>query len=410
MNSLPIVLLAHPGVQHSYNLAQELHRHKKLCSFYTCLAIRTESKIANWMSPLATFLGMERQWQNRQIYGLPSHKLHCYPALDLRAWWKLQQGIPTHKVFLERNEQFQKRIPEEAIARSQIVVGSDTSSYILATRAKENGKLFILSQSIGHSQTYNQFAAAIKDRFPDWKFTWEHKTPLELNIEEEEYQLASIIVVPSQFVAKSLIANGVPANKIIINAFGTEIKYFYPVKRTSGLPLIFLFVGAICPRKGVPLLLEAWQQLKPCNAELWLAGTGTVPPQVLRQSPDSVRWLGAVSRQKLPSLLNQADVFVFPSLFEGLAKVQLEAAACGLPIIATTASGGEEIVEKGRTGFIIEPGNLEELMQSINKFLEYPELAKEMREYAIQKASFWSWSAYGDRWQKILQKAVKFYE
>ena len=92
------------------------------------------------------------------------------------------------------------------------------------------------------------------------------------------------------------------------------------------------------------------------------------------------------------------------SFFEGLAQVQVEAAASGLPIITTTASGGEEIVEEGKTGFLIEPGNIGQLIESISQFVRCPTLAAEMRDYMRKRSLSLSWSAYGDRWQKILEE------
>lgn len=401
------ILLAHAGIQYSLHLARELHRYDHLSSFHTCLAIRNESHLAKFLSPIVQSFGLERQWQNRQLYGVPAHKIYCYPSLEIQAWWRLRQGIPACDVFWERNDRFQQQIPDGILAKAKIVIGFDTSSHILAAKAQNYGQTFILDRSVAHPRTCALITEEIRERFPDWKNTWDSKLEYEVIREETEHKLAKIIVVPSKFVANSLLANGIPKHKIRINPFGTYLQYFYPsCNHNQTLPLIFLYVGLITARKGLPLLLQAWQKLKPNNAELWIVGPGKVPNEAIRQSPDSVRWLGPVSRQKLPSLFHQANVFVFPSFLEGLAQVQVEAAACGLPIIATTASGGEEIIEEGHTGFIIQPGNLEQLMHSISKFLDYPILAKEMSENARKKVSCLSWNAYGDRWQKILQEVL----
>jgi len=405
MSTQSNVLLAHPGIQYALNLAREMYRIDKLNSFHTSLAINAELNITKWIYPLIKTLKLEKPWQNRYLYGVPPSKLHCYPTLEIKAWWQINQGIPINEVFWERNNNFQKQIPLKAIDTSQIVIGFDTSSHILSARVKAQDKIFILDRSIGHPRSSAIIAETIRETFPEWKDTWEIKSEMQLISEDIEHQLADVIVVPSRFVFNSLVDNGVSQNKIIINPFGTDVQHFHPASEFPKLdPLIFLYVGRCMARKGLPLLLSAWQQLQPTNAELWIAGTGKVPEEIQNQSPNSVRWLGSISREKLPQLFQQAHVFIFPSFFEGLAQVQLEAAACGLPIIATTASGSEEIVEEGKTGFIIESGNLEQLIKCIHKFLNRPSLAVDMHKAAKERASMWSWSNYGDRWQKILQQ------
>jgi glycosyltransferase involved in cell wall biosynthesis len=375
--------------------------------FYTCLAIAGESFAARALTPLAKLLNMERQWQNRILNGVPSDKLRCYPQLEIRALWRAHDNIPSRERLRIRNERFQRRIPEEAIAGSDVVVGFDTSSYILASRSKAHGKKFVLDRSIGHPRFYEKLLAQLAARFPDWEDSRDAKSESELSAEDEEHRLADVIVVPSRFVAMTLIECGVPADKITVNRFGTDVTKFYPVSADKPTaPLVFLFVGALTVRKGLPLLLEAWNKLSPKGSELWIVGGGEIPGKVRQAALPSIKWLGAVSREKLAALFQQASVFICPSFFEGLAQVQIEAAACGLPVIATTWSGGEDIVDEGKSGFVIEPGNLFQLMEAIMRFIECPGLASEMGEYARARSSALSWSHYGDRWQKILESSV----
>lgn len=405
MPTVPQVLLAHPGTQYSFQLARELYRRDYLRGFHTCFGVSNELIVTRCASVLAKVLKIERQWQNRIVREVPAAKIRCYPLLEIETWWQLRDHISTRHLLRVRNERFQSIIPDEAITSSELVIGFDTSSYILAGRAKARGKRFILDRSIGHPRFYEKVLGRLVDRFPEWEDAHESKSEGELSLEDEEHQLADLIVVPSRFVAATLVEYGVPAEKIRINSFGTDVTKFRPsppVNQASRL--IFLFVGALTARKGLPLLLEAWRQVSPDDAELWIVGGGNVPAQARQNAHQSVRWFGPVSRERLPAIFQQAHVFVCPSFYEGLAQVQIEAAACGLPIIATTGSGGEEVVEEGRTGYVIEAGNLDQLVESIMRFVERPALVCEMRERATRKSPSLSWSAYGDRWQKILQE------
>ena len=398
-------LLAHPGTQYSFNLARELSRHGNLSSFYTSVAINGESSLARQFSAFVKILGKQKEWQNRLFYGVPAGKVHSYPALEVSAFLRTRRGQPGLSVLRGRNDRLQQKIPDGAMAEAQAVIGFDTSSQILAARARALGKKFILDRSIGYARGVNGLFEQLHDRFPEWPDTWAKKPEANLEIEDREHLLAHLIVVPSRFVAQTLIAAGVPPTKIRINPFGTDLQTFTvaPDSPIHG-PLVFLFVGALTARKGLPLLLQAWSKLKPTRAELWIVGTGDVPNEVCRRSPASVRWIGPLSREDLPGVFQQANVFVFPSYFEGLAQVQIEALACGIPVIGTKASGAEEVVEEGLTGFLIEPGNLEQLVERLEQFIARPALAREMREQVKAKRAGLGWSGYGDRWNRILQE------
>jgi glycosyltransferase involved in cell wall biosynthesis len=338
---------------------------------------------------------------------VPANQINCYPALEISALWRLRQGRPALEVLRERNDRFQQKIPHRAICDAKAIIGFDTSSCILAQRAKALGKKFILDRSIAFAGGCNGLFDSLSDRFPEWPDTQVKKLDVGLEIERREQELADLIVVPSRFVAQSLVACGVPWEKIRTNPFGTNLQLFDPpLQSPHQAPTVFLFVGALSARKGLPLLLKAWQELDPPNSELWIAGTGSIPKTVTKELKNSVKLLGSVSRLKLARLFHQAHVFVFPSFFEGLAQVQLEAAASGLPIIGTSSSGADEIVEEGVTGFIIEPGNLAELMDRMSRFLERPELVREMGQNVRKKRATLGWTSYGDRWQRILNELL----
>src|SRR6266550_7486007 len=302
-------LLAHPGTQYSFNLARELSRHGNLSSFYTSVAINGESSLARRFSAFVTILGKQKEWQNRLFYGVPAGKVHSYPALEVSAFLRKRRGEPGLSVLRGRNDRFQQMIPDGAMTEARAVIGFDTSSHILAARARALGKKFILDRSIGYARGVNGLFENLHDRFPEWPDTWAKKSEADLEIEDREHQLAHLIVVPSRFVAQTLSASGVPSSKIRINPFGTNLQLFKfaPDPPIRG-PLVFLFIGALTARKGLPLLLQAWSKLNPTNAELWVGGTGDVPVEVRRHSLASIRWLGPLTREHLPRFLQRSSV------------------------------------------------------------------------------------------------------
>jgi len=138
-----------------------------------------------------------------------------------------------------------------------------------------------------------------------------------------------------------------------------------------------LFVGRLDPVKGVQYLLKAMEivcEVLP-DAKLILVGDGEEREKLecLTNSlgmRDRVQFVGRIPHEKIPDYLYQADIFVLPSLSEGLAIVILEAMACGLPIVATRVGGVPDIIEDGVNGYMVESGDFQEMAKKIIFILE----------------------------------------
>ena len=395
------VVVAHPGTQYAFRLAAELYRKGSLLRFYTGLAFPIGG-LADGFSKVLP--GAWCRWMANRTVSLPSDKLRCRPLRELVALLQLKFGGDPQEVLYRRNSAFQRAIPNSAITQADAVIGFDTSSWILAHRAREFGRAFFLDRSIGHSRAFARVALQLKKQFPEWSEQIPGKTDEELLREDQEHIVASRIVVPSRFVATTLIENEVDSAKIRVNPFGTDLEHFQPAETPPSLkPLRFIFAGSLQPRKGLPLLLQAWSQLPDSHgAELWLAGEGGIPASVRGAIPQSIRFLGRLAQADLSRALQQCHVFVFPSYFEGLAQVQIEAVACGLPVIGTESSGCEEIVHHNETGFVLPTGDVDALRAALVRFISAPDLALSMRERLLTQRDQWSWAAYGDRWAKLL--------
>ncbi|MFZ9660866.1 MAG: glycosyltransferase family 4 protein, partial [Chitinophagaceae bacterium] len=222
--------------------------------------------------------------------------------------------------------------------------------------------------------------------------------------ELEEIELADIVVVPSKFVYDTYVSNGVLASKIRINHFGTDLDYFKP-KKWDHTPekIKFLFFGSLNGRKGLPLLFEAWEQISAnTDAELILAGYEKIPAHI--NIPQNVTILGSVLKENRLSLFHSADVFVFPSFYEGFAQVQIEAAACGLPLIGTYHSGGEEIIQQNRNGILVDVEDVDGLTNALLFFIENKTKIPEMGHESFLISKDFSWKEYGKRWEKIISE------
>jgi glycosyltransferase involved in cell wall biosynthesis len=143
-----------------------------------------------------------------------------------------------------------------------------------------------------------------------------------------------------------------------------------------------LFASRLLREKGVFELIEACRQLrsKGLDFELLLAGTivpGTVDsltPQDLEKFEASGlgRLLGHV--EDMPSCFDQADIVVLPSYHEGTPRVLLEAAASGLPLVATDIAGCRGVVQPGRNGELVPVGAIDALADALEKLIRSPAL------------------------------------
>ena len=174
------------------------------------------------------------------------------------------------------------------------------------------------------------------------------------------------------------------------------IDYPHKLQRTiSPDSLTFLFFGLICEAKGIFDLLTVIENNKEdyrSRMKLLIGGNGdTRKLQALindHHTGDIIEYLGWVDNEKKSAAFNNSDVFVLPSYSEGLPISILEAMSYGKAIIATDVGGVSEIVRENENGILIEPGNLPQIRQAINKMLDHKDLVRrfgEVSELHVQR-------------------------
>lgn len=401
----PKVLLVHPGTQYSFRLAQQLERHGCLARFWTGIAYVPDTPLGRCIHYLPQ--RFTRQLSNRRLEGVPSERIRIRPLGELRALRRLRAGHDDQKVMFERNAAFQRLIPGKEIANSSAVIGFDTSSWLLAEKTVALGRRFILDQSAGHPLSIQMLMPRLREEFPEWAEDFSPRLPELLHVEELEHQAATWIVVASSFSRRTLIENGVPAKKIVLNPYGVDLAAFAPVPRPEpSRPLRFVFVGSFSAGKGVPLLLQAWRSLKATGAELWLAGPHSKRHVRLIPELPGLRVVGKVPHRELPALLRQCDVLVLPSYFEGFGLVLLEALAAGMPIIASDATAAPDLITAGVEGYLVPVGDVDALREAMKRFVDSPKDLGSMTQAARLCAERYSWDAYGNRWVELLHQVA----
>ncbi|RQZ09493.1 glycosyltransferase [Burkholderia sp. Bp9031] len=221
----------------------------------------------------------------------------------------------------------------------------------------------------------------------------------------DEVNLYDYILAPSSIVRESFIQHGVPASIIKVIPYAANVQRFRPLERRGTNPNRFgiLCVGQICLRKGQIYLLEAVKQLGDARVHVTLIGQidPTIEP-LLAPYRHLFTHIPRVDNAQLNDYYNAADLFVLPSLEEGLAVVLCEALATGLPIVATRESGAAEIIEHDRSGKIVPSGSVDQLANAIGEMIGSPDKIVEFsRQASIAAASTHNWIQYVDKLHQV---------
>ncbi|WP_017300731.1 glycosyltransferase family 4 protein [Nodosilinea nodulosa] len=220
-----------------------------------------------------------------------------------------------------------------------------------------------------------------------------HEPLWKLERKEQEIALADHIFVPSSMTRQSLLDAGVTSERISVIPYGAPVDYFKPQAKLDD-KFRALFVGRVGPRKGVHYLLQAWQKLRLPEAELKLVGINEFPPGWIESYRDSIHYLPSVPHASLHHHYCSSSVLVFPSLVEGFGLVQLEAMACGIPIITTPNAAGPDIITDGVEGFIVPIRDSEAIQEKLEWCYQNPDELAEMGSAARRKAEALTWPVY----------------
>jgi glycosyltransferase involved in cell wall biosynthesis len=210
---------------------------------------------------------------------------------------------------------------------------------------------------------------------------WKAGLLLERKRFVEEYRLADLLLVLSETAANTFRARGFPEEKLFYLPRGVDVERFKPGQRPGKFRAVFS--GALIKRKGIHHVLEAWHRLNLPHAELWLVGSvhDEAKPFLKQFWRDNIRVVGFVRDPE--TYLNQSTVHVFPSQWEGSAKVTYEAAACALPQVTTREAG--DVVRDGVEGIIVRPRDVDAIAAALEHLHRHPEIVEQMGNAARRR-------------------------
>ncbi|RUS98947.1 glycosyltransferase family 4 protein [Trichormus variabilis] len=201
------------------------------------------------------------------------------------------------------------------------------------------------------------------------------------------------VIVFSQIQRELLSSMGVGEHKIAVIPNGVDTTKYCPgvsqVKAEFGAERLFVYQGRIAPEKNVESLLRAWRQSKMgVHSKLLMVGDGPLRASLepFYGAEYGIIWLGFIANEERRiEILRGADVFILPSLVEGLSLYLLEAMACGLACIATDVGADGEVLEKG-AGVVISTKTVRSQLRTILPlFQDHPELTTLLGQKATKR-------------------------
>jgi glycosyltransferase involved in cell wall biosynthesis len=234
---------------------------------------------------------------------------------------------------------------------------------------------------------------------------------------------ADFLISISEYTKKMLVEHlGCAADKIQVILYGLDHEIFRPLPGDDAFRARYqldpgcrylLYVGSENPRKNLPRLVEAFAQVRSKFPNIRLLKVGT--PENLEhyqklqrqihalELDEAIRFINHPPQEDLVRLYSAADVFVFPSLFEGFGMPPLEAMACGAPVVCSNAASLPEVV--GDAAITLDPLDIQGWADAIVTVLQDQDLSQDMRRRSIAWAGQFTWERNAHETLKVYEQA-----
>lgn len=218
---------------------------------------------------------------------------------------------------------------------------------------------------------------------------WGHNPATAQHVRAAGREAEGLLAV-SEALKADMVAISMPEDKITVHYTGVDLERFSVVDRAEAKAALgikrtlIVSVGALIPRKGQSLLIDALPHLP--EAGLVLIGEGEDRPRLLQQAQtlgvsDRVCMTGNLPHDEIANWLSAADVMALPSASEGLANAWVEALACGTPIVITEAGGAREVLQDASAGRIVHR-TAEGVLAGLKEVLANPPSRQACRQIA----------------------------
>lgn len=380
-----------------YTAPNRAHHYRYASSLYKANALLVFVSGFSRLSPRAAFDEIKEKLTRADILQtlyLGSLKIGLPTKIStkLRHWAKIEQDLACRKF----------------IKHADIFLFYNGSGLHTCKQAKQKGVITVVEAVNSHVEYQEQI---LKEEYNKLNIPWVPFPVTEKRRRIEEYNLADYILVPSEFVKRSFLEKGFDNKKILKVPFGFNQLNIQKNKLEKNVNSSFtiLFVGSISVRKGVRYLINAFEKLQMANKKLIIVGpraktTGIADLKISKE----IVFTGVLKGEALDAAYKNADVFCLPTLEEGMALVQGEALSYGLPIITTTNSGGDDLIEDGVEGFLVPIRDADAIHDKLELLSENTNVLTTMKLAAQKRAtSLNGWEETGKNLCATLDKVYK---
>lgn len=397
------VIIAHPGRQHSFHLADALKKRGMLSHYVTTVY----DKQGSWTHLAGKFLrgNAKKRFANRKSDVFDENVTQYYELLGLLVLF-LNTSPRTKNIGNKldayiHNHLYRKtiRLARRTHADAVVFYGGLRQKHFDMIKQQIPDARIIVDVPI----VTNRFLREAAEN--DIRITGDNRIRSEqpglwgANTDKNTAAWANhadAFLVGSSVVKNSVVALGGDGRKAKIVPYGVDTSRFFCKEYIPVRKVHFIFVGTVYRRKGIQHLLPAFAELNPEAAELTLVGSYQSDDPLVREysGRSNIHFKGFVTQDVAAELYRQADVFVLPSLGEGLAQVGIEAMASGLPIICSENSGVNDIVTEGKDGFVIPVSDRASLRDRMQWFIDHRDRIEDMGRSACATAHRYTWSYY----------------
>ncbi len=370
------------GVFHHFELAHQLHRRGHLQKIYS-----------TW------------PWARLKREGLPRSLVGCFPLLHttdyLLAGRRFYPASVSSKLNAWNALTFD-RWTARVISPCDAFIAISGAGLLTGQKVQANGGKFICDRGSTHQRFQEDLVA---EEYRRWKVALPLSKPHIAIREEKIYAAADAITVPSTIAKRSFVQMGIAPEKVHVVPYGVRLDQFTRTVEPPQDSFEVLFAGQVSLRKGIPYLLQAFSRLRHPNKRLTIIGglQDDMRAMLPRLPTENVVFPGAIPQQELARRMSASHLLVLPSIEEGLALVQGQAMACGCPVLATTATGAEDLFTDGEQGFIIADRDVDALAERMQRIADDPALQRRLSEAALLRVKhLGGWDQYGQIWDRLL--------
>lgn len=382
----PRVIQVTSGRFHQFDLARQLERRGLLEAIFTAYPRWKLTREGLPRPKVRTF-----PWWHTPWMGGGSRLLGWMGCNDAFHAWSLGQ-LDAHVA---------RSLPHDA----NVLVAMSGHAVKSGARVQQAGGSWICVRGSTHIRHQDE---VVRSEQRAWKLPETQRGAALIAREEHEYTHADRVAVPSRAALATFVEYGFPRERLALVPYGVDLSRFFPEEKPAEGEFNVAFVGALSVRKGLGHLLQAFARLKHPRKRLLLAGARTPETAtLLSHAPAGVEILGHQPQRAIRALLSRAHVFVLCSIEEGLANVLGQALACGCPVIATKASGAEDLFTDGREGFIVDGTVVATVAEKLEQLAQDDALRIRMSEAALRRVrDLGGWDQYGDAMEALIREVM----